>query len=157
MVWHRFLTFSVLRSLRVRKPRISAPIRQKALCCSGVRTWRTEEGTVEENNTRSDGIWTCFWYIHTKLNLARGLLTAQEGANEKTGDWTEGGDTLDFTGLGKPGETNWVFLSRSQKMQVVENISIHSLLNSTFAPHLRLAPFQLITFTLKRLWTLTVK
>lgn len=41
-VWLRCLTFSVLRSLRVRKPRISAPIRQNALSCSGVRTWRTQ-------------------------------------------------------------------------------------------------------------------
>lgn len=41
-VWLRCLTFSVSRSLRVRKPRISAPIRQNALCCSGVRTWRTQ-------------------------------------------------------------------------------------------------------------------
>lgn len=154
MVWHRCLTFSVLRSLRVRKPRISAPIRQKAFCCSGVRTWRRQEGTIEGNNTHSDGIWTCFKKIHTRLNLARGLPTTHEGANRKTGDWTEGGDTLDFTGLGKPGETNWFFLSGSQKMQVVENISIHSLLNRTFAPHLRVAPFpKLITFTC---WTETL-
>lgn len=38
MVWRRCLTFSVLSSLRVRKPRMMAPIRQNALCWSAVRT-----------------------------------------------------------------------------------------------------------------------
>lgn len=45
---------------------------------------------------------------------------AHEDPNRKTGDWTEGGDTLDFTGLGNPGEMNGLFLSRSQTMQVVQ-------------------------------------
>lgn len=101
----------------MRKPRISAPIRQKALCCSGVSTWRTQcwgitlilSGTHTEFGHAAD--------TRTRLNLARGLPRAREGPIRRAGDWTEGG--LDFTGLGKPGERKRFFLSRSHKMQGV--------------------------------------
>lgn len=43
-VCRRCLTFSVLSSLRVRKPRMMAPTLQNALCCSAVRTWRRRYG-----------------------------------------------------------------------------------------------------------------
>lgn len=91
------------------------------------------EDTVVGENTGCVGNThcICFWSIHTRLNLTRGLPTAHEDPNRKTGDWTEGGDTLDFTGLGKPGERNRFFLSRAQTRQVV---TLTQLWTVTYCP-----------------------
>lgn len=84
-----------------------APIRQNNLCCSAVRTWRAREGGNVKTGTsivRSQAHPLVYLGTLTRLSLTRGLLTAHVGPHRQTGGWTEGEDTLELTGLGKPAE-----------------------------------------------------